>query len=99
MISPPPNRSIQISQRSDNFHLLFQICKLKDEIDAESLNHHALQKEEQAAENADAKAKVAFLAGKSEERLQALAVLMLHCCAGLQDYQESNNMLTLTTFD
>ncbi|BES92960.1 PDZ [Nesidiocoris tenuis] len=75
------------------------ICKLKDEIDAESLNHHALQKEEQAAENADAKAKVAFLAGKSEERLQALAVLMLHCCAGLQDYQESNNMLTLTTFD
>ncbi|XP_073969066.1 PDZ domain containing 8 isoform X2 [Rhodnius prolixus] len=65
------------------------MSKLKDAIDAESHNHQALQREEQSLENPAAKAKVAFLVGKSEERLQALAVLMLHCCAGLQDHQET----------
>uniref|UniRef100_A0A146MG75 PDZ domain-containing protein 8 n=1 Tax=Lygus hesperus TaxID=30085 RepID=A0A146MG75_LYGHE len=78
---PPAARKVKIDA---------MIGKLKDAIDSESLNHHSLQKEEQSLENAAAKAKVAFLAGKSEERLQALAVLMLHCCAGLQDYQESS---------
>jgi len=64
--------------------------KLKDAIDAESHNHQALVKEEQAGERDPAtRAKLAFLAGKSEERLQALTVLMLHCCAGLQDSQEA----------
>ncbi|CAH1402067.1 unnamed protein product [Nezara viridula] len=64
------------------------MSKIKHEIDAESQNHAALQREEQNSENATTKAKIAFLVGKSEERLQALTVLMLHCCAGLQDTRE-----------
>lgn len=64
------------------------MSKIKHEIDAESQNHAALQREEQNSDNTTTKAKIAFLVGKSEERLQALTVLMLHCCAGLQDTRE-----------
>ncbi|XP_014239965.1 PDZ domain-containing protein 8 isoform X2 [Cimex lectularius] len=67
------------------------ISKLKEAIDSESLKRQALQREEVSAEDAATKAKVAFLVGKSEERLHALAVLMLHCCAGLQDHQDALN--------
>lgn len=64
------------------------MTKIKDAIDSESQNHAALQKEEQNCDNPTTKAKIAFLVGKSEERLQALTVLMLHCCAGLQDTRD-----------
>lgn len=67
---------------------LLQMAKLKIAMDAESHNHMRLVKEEQSMNDASLKAKTAFLIGKSEEKLQALTVLMLHCCAGLQDSQD-----------
>ncbi|KAL1131339.1 hypothetical protein AAG570_010957 [Ranatra chinensis] len=70
------------------------MSKLKEAIDAESSNHQSLTREEQTNESPATRAKLAFLIGKSEERLQALTVLMLHCCAGLQDHQEA---MTSTT--
>ncbi|XP_054272610.1 PDZ domain-containing protein 8 [Macrosteles quadrilineatus] len=68
------------------------MAKLKAMIDDESQNHLRLTKEEQSSSTTEAKAKAAFLLGKSEEKLHALTVLMLHCCAGLQD---SHDTLTL----
>lgn len=64
------------------------MTKLKVAIDAESHVHMKLAKEEQAGNDSSAKARNAFLVGKSEEKLQAMTVLMLHLCAGLQDAQD-----------
>lgn len=64
------------------------LSKLKAAIDAESHEHMRLVKEEQATNDPSVKASTAFQLGKSEEKLQALTVLMLHCCAGLQDSQD-----------
>uniref|UniRef100_A0A1B6DL70 Phorbol-ester/DAG-type domain-containing protein n=1 Tax=Clastoptera arizonana TaxID=38151 RepID=A0A1B6DL70_9HEMI len=64
------------------------MSKLKIVMDAESHNHIKLVKEEQTTCDPALKAKTAFLIGKSEEKMQALTVLMLHCCAGLQDSQD-----------
>lgn len=61
------------------------MAKLKVAIDEESQAHIRLSREEQASVGPEAKARSAFLLGKCEERLHGLSVLMLHCCAGLQD--------------
>ncbi|XP_075226255.1 PDZ domain containing 8 isoform X2 [Lycorma delicatula] len=65
------------------------MTKLKAAIDAESHVHMKLVKEEQGSLDTSIKARTAFLIGKSEEKLQAMTVLMLHCCAGLQDAQDN----------
>ncbi|XP_022196528.2 PDZ domain-containing protein 8 isoform X2 [Nilaparvata lugens] len=64
------------------------MTKLKVAIDAESHVHKKLAQEEQGGCDSSAKARNAFLVGKSEEKLQAMTVLMLHLCAGLQDAQD-----------
>lgn len=61
--------------------------RLKDAMDLENRNHQSLLKDDQNDEA------IAESVTKSEERLQALTILMLHCCAGLQDSQENSNPL------
>ncbi|XP_046670278.1 PDZ domain-containing protein 8-like isoform X2 [Homalodisca vitripennis] len=69
------------------------MAKLKSAMDEESETHMRLSREEQASTSSEARARAAFLLGKSEEKLHALTVLMLHCCAGLQD---SHDTLTIS---
>ncbi|KAK7862818.1 hypothetical protein R5R35_000842 [Gryllus longicercus] len=67
------------------------ISKLKSAMDAET---HARLALEGATESSSGRAdpataaRNAFLIGKSDEKVQALAVLMLHFCAGLQHAQD-----------
>uniref|UniRef100_A0A1B6KY39 Uncharacterized protein n=1 Tax=Graphocephala atropunctata TaxID=36148 RepID=A0A1B6KY39_9HEMI len=70
------------------------MAKLKSAMDEESETHMKLAREEQASTSSESRARAAFLLGKSEEKLHALTVLMLHCCAGLQDSHD--NTLTLS---
>lgn len=79
-----------------HFANILQITKLKSAIDEETQNHVKLVREEQSFENAEAKAKAAFQLGKSEEKLHALTILMLHCCAGLQDSHDTLSTITIT---
>lgn len=80
--------------------------KLKVTINAEADIRFALSKEEQLEKDAANKAKIAFLIGKSDEKTQALTILMLHFCAGLQHIQDledqevmnNYNILFLITF-
>lgn len=65
------------------------MSKLKIVIDAESQTHVRLAREEQESVTAEDKTKAAELLSKSDERLHALSVLMLHCCAGLQDSHDT----------
>lgn len=71
-----------------------QIAKLKAAIDSETESRHGLSREEQTCRNdAGASTRLAFLIGKSDEKVQALAVLMLHFCSGLQHIQEIEDEL------
>ena len=57
-------------------------------INAEADTRTTLVREEQVEKDQTNKAKIAFLIGKSDEKTQALAILMLHFCAGLQHIQD-----------
>lgn len=60
---------------------------MKGAIDAE-LEARCLLEKEQNEEDAEKKAKTAFLIGKNNEKTQTLMILMLHFCAGLQHIQD-----------
>lgn len=64
------------------------INKLKSAIDSESEIRFTLAKEEQTSKDPTNKTKTAFLIGKSDQKAEALTVLMLHFCAGLQHIQD-----------
>ncbi|XP_077984594.1 PDZ domain-containing protein 8-like [Glandiceps talaboti] len=64
------------------------ISKLQHEIDQESESRTDLFKEEKQCTDPKEKAKLNAYINKSDERLQALALLMLHYCAGLNDCTE-----------
>lgn len=71
---------------------IFQISSIKTRIDIESDKYNELitskERQQQPSDGAEA-AKIAFQIGKCEETLQALTNLLLHCCSGLQDSQQS----------
>ncbi|XP_059490447.1 PDZ domain-containing protein 8 isoform X2 [Neocloeon triangulifer] len=62
------------------------ISKLKVSMDREMQIQEALQAE---AEDESEKVSRQFLLSKSEKRVQAITVLMLHCCSGLQHVQDT----------
>jgi hypothetical protein len=65
-----------------------QISKLKAAIDEETQLRMELTQKEQETRDPSEHTRIAFLIGKSDEKVQALAVLMLHFCAGLQHTQD-----------
>jgi len=65
-----------------------QISKLKAAIDEETQLRMELAQKEQETRDPSEHTRIAFLIGKSDEKVQALAVLMLHFCAGLQHTQD-----------
>jgi hypothetical protein len=65
-----------------------QISKLKAAIDEETQLRMELAQKEQETKDQSEHTRIAFLIGKSDEKVQALAVLMLHFCAGLQHTQD-----------
>lgn len=65
-----------------------QISKLKASIDTETQLRMELVQKEQETKDPSEHMRIAFLIGKSDEKVQALAVLMLHFCAGLQHTQD-----------
>jgi hypothetical protein len=65
-----------------------QISKLKAAIDEETQLRMELVQKEQETSDPSEHTRIAFLIGKSDEKVQALAVLMLHFCAGLQHTQD-----------
>ncbi|XP_069677414.1 PDZ domain-containing protein 8 isoform X2 [Periplaneta americana] len=77
-LSPP--------QRKDKINKM--ISKLKAAIDAETQLRMELAQKEQESKDPSEHTRIAFLIGKSDEKVQALAVLMLHFCAGLQHTQD-----------
>ncbi|XP_078683133.1 PDZ domain-containing protein 8-like isoform X1 [Branchiostoma floridae x Branchiostoma belcheri] len=64
------------------------INKLQQEIDMESEHKLELHREEKDAPDQQVRSKIAADLAKSEERLQALALLMLHYCSGWQNCTE-----------
>lgn len=65
-------------------------------MDVETTSRMNLAKEEQGAKESTQRAKLAFLIGKSDEKVQALAVLMLHFCSGLQHIQDQEDIAMVT---
>ncbi|CAG7832375.1 unnamed protein product [Allacma fusca] len=65
----------------------YGLNRLQEEIDIISNERLALTKEEASA-SPSAKSSISYQAVKCEERVQALALLMLHFCAGLQHVQD-----------
>ena len=65
-----------------------KLNRLQEEIDLVTNERLALSKEEGHAGPSAAKSPVSYQAMKCEERTQALALLMLHFCAGLQHVQD-----------
>ncbi|XP_063242954.1 PDZ domain-containing protein 8 isoform X2 [Bacillus rossius redtenbacheri] len=83
--------SLSLTERKEKINSM--IVKLKAAMDAETQSRMQLAREEQENKDPETSTRVAFLIGKSDQRVQALAVLMLHFCAGLQhtqDQDESN---------
>ncbi|XP_066999590.2 PDZ domain-containing protein 8 isoform X2 [Anabrus simplex] len=78
--------NLSLPERKDKINKM--IGKLKAAIDAETQSRMALAREEQETKDPTTHTKIAFLIGKSDEKVQALAVLMLHFCAGLQHTQD-----------
>lgn len=70
------------------FVFFSQITKIKAAIDVESETYKDLQEKKKNPENDHEAAKLVLLIAKSEDRLQALTNLLLHCCSGLQDSQD-----------
>jgi hypothetical protein len=52
-----------------------------------------LARKEQESRDPTEHTRIAFLIGKSDEKVQALTVLMLHFCAGLQHTQDQEEIL------
>lgn len=65
-----------------------QISKLKVAIDEETQRRMELAQKVHETTDPSEHTRIAFLIGKSDEKVQALAVLMLHFCAGLQHIQD-----------
>nr|CAD7403184.1 unnamed protein product [Timema cristinae] len=85
--------SLSLQERRDKINQM--IVKLKAAMDSETQSRMQLAKEQQERKDPETNTKIAFLVGKSDERVQALAVLMLHFCAGLQhaqDQEEANKV-------
>nr|CAD7206733.1 unnamed protein product [Timema douglasi] len=83
--------SLSLQERRDKINQM--IVKLKAAMDSETQSRMQLAKEQQESKDPETNTKIAFLVGKSDQRVQALAVLMLHFCAGLQhaqDQEEAN---------
>jgi hypothetical protein len=70
-----------------------QISKLKVAVDEETQLRMGLAQKEQDTRDASEHTRIAFLIGKSDEKVQALTVLMLHFCAGLQHTQDQEEVL------
>ncbi|XP_065083846.1 PDZ domain-containing protein 8 isoform X2 [Ochlerotatus camptorhynchus] len=87
--------------RTENINKL--LSKLHIALDCETLNQSSLSATKEGVATDDGKDKLAvgsqqvdatrsaFLAGQSEERVQALSVIMLHLCSGLQHAQGNLN--------
>lgn len=85
--------SLILEERKSKLNTM--IAKLQEAINSEAENRTELARDEHDATDSTQKAKIAFLIAKSDERTQALAVLMLHYLSGLQhcfDQEEAENV-------
>ena len=77
------------------FFILFtQVNKLQKEIDAEADRQLRLAQDVQGAKRPREKAALEDRLTRSEERMQTLAMLMLHYCAGIQHVNETSHAQT-----
>ena len=74
--------------------ILQQVNKLQKEIDAEADRQLRLAQEVQTAKRPREKAALQDRLTRSEERMQTLAMLMLHYCAGIQHVNETSQAQT-----
>ena len=70
--------------------MFFQVNKLQKEIDAEADRQLRLAQEVQDAKRPREKATFEDRLTRSEERMQTLAMMMLHYCAGIQHVNETS---------
>ncbi|XP_067124467.1 PDZ domain-containing protein 8 isoform X2 [Centruroides vittatus] len=85
--------TLLLEERKSKLNMM--IAKLQEAINSEAENRTELARDEHDATDSSQKAKIAFLIAKSDERTQALAVLMLHYLSGLQhcfDQEEAANL-------
>lgn len=91
---------LEPDERTERINKL--LSKLHIALDCETLNQSSLSAAKDGTVKDDGKPKTnttqqadatrsAFLAGQSEERVQALSVIMLHLCSGLQHAQGNLN--------
>ncbi|PSN46042.1 PDZ domain-containing protein 8 [Blattella germanica] len=85
----PPERKDKINK---------MISKLKAAIDTETQLRMQLAQKEQESKDPSEHTRIAFLIGKSDEKVQALAVLMLHFCAGLQHTQDQEEASKVSSY-
>ncbi|XP_046985794.1 PDZ domain-containing protein 8 isoform X1 [Schistocerca americana] len=81
---------LPIAERKEKINKL--IGKLKAAIDAETQSRILLTKESNESKDPVSQARAEYLISKSDEKVQELAVLMLHCCAGLQHVQDQEDL-------
>ncbi|KAK7580694.1 hypothetical protein V9T40_001323 [Parthenolecanium corni] len=85
---------MDLSQEKREHRINEMISKIKTAIDAETNAFGNLEEQKKEATDPHELAKLSFQIGKSEERLQGLTNLLLHCCSGLQDSQDSSKTPT-----
>lgn len=74
------------------------VTELKRTLDDVTIEHMTLSKQLSLTEGEVEKAKLAFLIGQADAKIQALSVLMLHYCSGLQHTQEKIKHLPFVIF-
>lgn len=82
--------SISTSKNLLFYCLEFQITKIKAAIDNENIKYRNLEEQKKQTSNSDQLTKLSFEMDKCEERLQALTNVLLHCCSGLQNSQDTS---------
>ncbi len=80
--------SLNVSQTTDS-DVVLQVSKFQVEIDLESENRAELARMEREAADPAHRTKIRQKIAKSDERIQSLAILMLHYCAGLQNCMDT----------
>ncbi|GAB6027659.1 hypothetical protein CHUAL_001900 [Chamberlinius hualienensis] len=86
--------NLSLEERKEKLNAM--IGKLQAEIDIETENRSYLSEEERKASDPKEKTRANNRITKSNEKIQALAVLMLYYCSGLQNCQEVDESLKLS---
>ncbi|XP_044730978.1 PDZ domain-containing protein 8 [Chrysoperla carnea] len=80
-----------VSQEQRATKISAMIANLKTSLDVQTTKHCELLQKLNDEPNENEKARTAFLIGEADSQIQALSILMLYFCSGLQDCAQSTD--------